>query len=52
MTFFDKAVICGLGQTEDKSRVTALLHYTSSSTVVNINPLKNIKNTPLEKVGF
>jgi hypothetical protein len=35
MTFFDRSVVSGLPLTEDKSRVTALLHYTSSSTVVN-----------------
>ena len=35
MTFFDRAVVSGLGLTEDLGRVTALLHYTSSSTLVN-----------------
>jgi hypothetical protein len=35
MTFFDRAVVSGLGLTEDLGRVTALLHYTFSFTEVN-----------------
>jgi hypothetical protein len=30
MTFFERAIVGGLGLTEDKSRVTALPHYTIS----------------------
>lgn len=37
MTFFDRAIIYGLGLTEDKSRVTALPHYTFPFTEVKSN---------------
>ena len=37
MTFFDRAVVSGLALTEDKSRVTVLLHYTFPFTEVKSN---------------